>query len=113
MATLCRTGAPSWKVIAWVDDSHIYIEIPSTEGNPYIQKYLLSEGALSKALNFLRTRYELVPSAEKNYTRDPADPGYVCESGGAGVKYRRQTKVVQTDAERALALNVLRKMGIV
>jgi hypothetical protein len=95
-----------------VDDVNIYIEIPSTEGKtPYIQRFPIVEGGLSHALNFLRQRYELVPMAEKNYTG--VEPGYVCKSTGASVVYRKQKKVVQTEVQRAVALNVLRKLGVV
>jgi hypothetical protein len=112
-ASQAPTAKPSWAVTAWVDDRYIYIEIPSTKGNPYVQKYPITEGALSKALNFLRTRYELVPSAEKNYTKVPVEPGYVCQSVGASAVYRKQNKIVQTDEQRAIALNLLRKLGMV
>ena len=113
MAEQCRTAAPSWKVTAWTDDNYIFIEIPSTTGNPYVQKYPINKGGLSKALNFLRVRYEVVPMAEKNYTKAPLEPGYVCQPLGASVVYRRQKTVVQTDEQRAVALNVLRKLGLV
>jgi hypothetical protein len=107
------TAHPSWAIITWIDDNHIYAEIPSSMGNPYITKFPITEGGLSQALNFLRKRYELAPSAEKDYTKPPVEPGYVCQSAGASVVYRRQNKVVQTDTERATALNVLRKLGLV
>jgi hypothetical protein len=111
-ATRLPTARPSWALTMWTDDNYIYAEIPSTEGNPYIAKFPIVEGGLSKALNFLRQRYELAPTAEKDYTKAPVVPGYVCESAGAPV-YRKQAKKVQTDNERATALNVLRKLGMV
>ena len=113
MTTQAPSAKPSWALTCWIDDTNIYIEIPSTEGNPYIQKFPITEGALSKALNFLRVRYEVAPTAEKNYTKIPAPEGYIAKSMGASVVYRKQSKVVQTDVERATALNVLRKLGLV
>jgi hypothetical protein len=108
------TAKPSHALTMWVDDTAIYVEIPATNGGyPYIQHFPLHEAGLSKALNFLRTRYESAPTAEKNYTRAPVEPGYVCESAGASVVYRRQKGVKQTDVERAQAVAVLRKLGIV
>lgn len=99
-ARLAPTGRPTWAIIAWIDDNHIYAEIPSSMGRPYITKFPITEGGLSQALNFLRTRYEVVPTEERNYTKAPE------------VKYRGQKAKVQTDEQRAMALKVLRDKGI-
>jgi hypothetical protein len=113
-ASLSPTARPSWALTCWATDEGIFIEVPFTNGGPsYVQRFLHSEAGLSQALNFLRTRYELVPMAEKDYTKVPVKSGYVCESAGASVMYRRQNKVIQTDEQRAAALNVLRKLGVV
>ena len=112
-ASLAPFAHPSYALTCWVDEVNIYIEIPSTAGNPYVQKFPLIESGLSKALHFLKLRYEIAPIAEKNYTREPEEPGYVCKSTGASVVYRKQKTKVQTDEQRAAALAVLRKLGVV
>lgn len=112
-ATSLPTAKPSWAVVTWLTDTHIYIEIPASAGQPYITKFSITEGGLSKALNFLRKRYEVVPMEEKNYTKGPVEPGYVCESAGAPAVYRRQPQKVQSDEDRAMAVKILRDKGII
>lgn len=93
---------PPHAVIMWTDDINIYVELPTTMGNPYITKYPVNEGGLSKALNILRTRYEELPSAQKNYTAPAVVPSL-----------KNGKPPVQTEVQRAQALNVLRKLGLV
>lgn len=102
-AILAPHARPSWALFCWIDDSNIYVELPTTLGQPYITKFPLSEQGLSKALNLLRTRYDEVPSAQRNYTI-PAIKPTVTKAG---------KPAVQTDAQRDHALSILRKMGIV
>jgi hypothetical protein len=101
-ATFAKSAAPSWKVTAWCDDRYVYIEIPSKMAHPFVEKFPLHEGGLSKALNFLRVRYEEVPSPQRNYTAPPIIPSTV-----------NGKPPVQNEEQRATALNVLRKLGIV
>lgn len=99
-ATLDRQPIPPHAITVWCDDVHIYACIP---GNPpHICAFPLSEAGMSKAANLLRTRHELVPLPLRNYTKPPAH-----------VSYNRGKPPVQTAEQRAEALAVLRKMGIV
>lgn len=54
MAEIAPTGRPAWAVTAWTDDNNIFIELSGQHG-PYITKYPLSEGGLSKALYLMRS----------------------------------------------------------
>lgn len=54
MTTYDHTARPAWAVTAWCDDRFIYIELPVKDGPPYIQKFSLTEGGLSKALHMMR-----------------------------------------------------------
>lgn len=56
-ATSSLTARPPWAHEMWCDDTHIYVELPSTNGAPFIMKFSLTEGGLSKALNFMRTEH--------------------------------------------------------
>lgn len=94
---------PAHALLCWVDDRSVYIQVPVLNNPmPLIQSYPLTEGGLSKALNFLRVRYEALPSYERNYTTS-APP----------LSSKNGKPPVQTDAERIQALAVLRKMGLV
>jgi hypothetical protein len=69
---------------------------------PLIQSYPCNDGGLSKALNFLRVRYEALPSYERNYTKTSAP-----------ISSKNGKPPIQTDDQRAAALAVLRKMGLI
>lgn len=103
-AKLAPSAKPSHAVVIWTDDRSIYIEVPTIAalGVPYVTTFPLHEGGLSKALNFLRTRYEELPRHQKNYTA-PAAP----------VTLRNGKPPIQTEAQRDQALVVLRKLGLV
>ena len=101
MARPLPTAYPPHALMCWVDDRFVYIEIPSRTGNPYVEKFDLTEGGLSKALNFLRIRYDELPSSMKNYTAPPIEPS--TKNGKAPI---------QTVAQRELALAVLRKLNV-
>jgi hypothetical protein len=103
MANLASPPHPAHALLCWIDDRHVYICVPVKNNPiPLIQSYPLHEAGLSKALNFLRTRYEELPSYEKNYTA-PSAP----------ISSKNGKPPVQSDAERTQALAVLRKMGLV
>lgn len=103
-ASLAPTAKPVHAVTIWTDDRSIYIEVPTVAalGIPYVTNFPLNEGGLTKALNFLRARYEELPSRAKNYTAPP--PPITLKNG---------KPPVQTEAQRDAALSVLRKLGIV
>lgn len=52
--TFAPSAHPPWAVVAWCDDRAIYIELPCVDGPPYVTKYDLTEGGLSKALRLMR-----------------------------------------------------------
>lgn len=57
MTKAAKTFKPPWAVTAWLDAGHVYIELPTTEGPPYIQRYSLTEGGLSSALTAMKDLY--------------------------------------------------------
>ena len=100
MAMLDTSPIPSHAVTLWADDMHIYAIIPGPI--PHVTKFPRSEGGLGKALALLRTRYEELPTSKRNYTAPEAK-----------VSLRNGKPPVQTEVQRATALNLLRKMGLV
>jgi len=101
-ATIAPRAAPSHAMLCWLDDSYIYVELPTTFGQPYVEKFELCDNGLHKALNLLRNRYMELPSAMKNYTIPPPP-----------ISTKNGKPPIQTDAQRDHALSVLRKLGIV
>lgn len=99
-AILDHAYIPAHAITVWCDDVHIYAAIPGSP--PHIVKFSLTEAGMSKAANLLRTRHELVPAPQRNYTMPPAH-----------VSYARNKPPVQTAEQRAEALAVLRKLGLV
>lgn len=94
-ATLAPSIAPPHAIRVWVDGFELFAEIP---GNPpYIMRLSLSDSGLHKALNLLRTRHTDTRTG----------------------RYRVPERLIggkappATDAQRAAARNVLRKMGLV
>ncbi len=54
MADFATSARPPWSIVCWADDHAIFTEVPCISGPPLIQRYALTEGGLSKALDFLR-----------------------------------------------------------
>lgn len=100
MAMLDKSPIPSHAVTLWCDDLNIYAIIPGP--TPHVTKFPRSEGGLTKALHLLRTKYDELPTASRNYTAPPAN-----------VSLRNGKPPVQNDEQRTHALAVLRKMGVV
>lgn len=101
-ATIAPRAAPPHALLCWIDDRYIYVELPTTFGQPFVEKFELCNDGLSKALNLLRTRYCELPSSMKNYTIPPVP-----------ISSKNGKPPIQTDAQRDHALSVLRKLGIV
>lgn len=71
-ATSSTTGRPPWAICCWVDSQHLYTEIPGAPGKPpYIEKHALTEGALSKAITFMRSLHEKHCPDRANYVVPP------------------------------------------
>lgn len=102
MAVGLTSAAPPHALLCWLDDRYVYVEIPSSTGSPYVDKFDLTSDGLGRALNLLRQRYSELPASQKNYTCPPIEP--TLKNGKAPI---------QTAAQREVALAVLRKMGIV
>lgn len=103
MTATLAPSPPAHAVLCWTDDINVYIQVPvKNNPMPLIQSYPCNDGGLSKALNFLRTRYEELPSYQRNYT--PSKPPITPKDG---------KPPVQSDDQRMAALAVLRKMGLV
>lgn len=91
---------PKWAVIAWVDDTNVYVEIPSKEGPPYIHKESLSENGLYRALNLMK----------KAYAKDkPASP-FIPQQRFIMVK---RGKVTAPEVYRQSVRDILRKRGLI
>lgn len=99
MAEALTSARPPWSVVCWVDDNFVYTEVPCVSGPPLIQKYPLTEGGLSRALNFLRAFHR---------EHQPA---------GGDYKITLQAKITRdapkgSDAQREKAREILRKLNI-
>ena len=100
-ATAAPSGRPAWAVAAWVDEAWVYIELPCADAPPYIVKFNLSEGGLSKALTLMRD------------ARKKAEPAPIASSTWKHPKLSTlPAKDKFTDEQRNAARVVLRKMGI-
>lgn len=89
-------AAPPWAVTAWVTEEYVFVELPGRI--PYVMKFPLSEGGLSKALNILRIRHT-----------EALAPVYVEPKFTAS----NRLGTVGTPNQRAAAAEALRKLGIV
>jgi len=99
MTTALPSARPAWAVTMWADDTAIYVELPVKGGPPYITKFPLTEGGLSKALNLLHTRRV---ESHGGFTHDPAHPNVTYAWNRPG-----------TPAQRATAHALLKKSGII
>lgn len=98
--TFAQSFTPSWAVTCWCDDAHVYVMIPATNAPPLIQKYPLTEGGLSKAINILRVQ------------RQALGHGRVHKPSSPPVKRDSDLKPL-TDRDRGKVLAAMKKAGIV
>lgn len=73
-ASAASSARPAWAVTAWTDNNAVYIELPSKTGVPYIQKFALSDGGLSKALSLMRSLHRTIEPLGGDY-QIPLNPG--------------------------------------
>lgn len=100
--TYATAYIPPHAITCWVDDSYVYTTVPCKSGPPLIQRYPLTEGGLSKALNFLRVQ----PRQKLGSTRpQPFVSPTIRRELGAKDRF--------TDSQREKTRMVLRKMGII
>ena len=99
MTTAAKSARPPWSVVCWADDTAIYTEIPATSGPPLIQRYALTEGGLSKALEFLRAFH-------RKYQPTGGDYKITLQ---ANIK---RPGIAGTDAQREQARAILKRLKI-
>ncbi len=106
MAVPLPTFKPPYAITCWADATHIFVELPTTSGPPYITKYPFTEAGLSKALWLMRSGYEKAkPTITGDYSRAHPLIKHTSKAKAAVAK--------TTDEQRASARNVLKKMGII
>lgn len=92
------SAAPAYAIRCWMDDNHVYAEVPSIH-SPCVLKFPISEGGLAKCLAVLGARHS-VEGAGDVYIHRPALNGKLMAAG-----------VTVRDMEKAEA--VLRKAGVI
>lgn len=99
MSASSTTFIPLHALTVWADDHDIFVSIPTAAGSqPYISKYPLTEGGLSKAISILKVRRkELAPKHVTKFTEQES--------------VRRVSNFTETQRENAR--RVLRKLRIV
>lgn len=101
-ARLAPTARPAYAQYTWCDDNYIYVEIPAPKlGAPYVMKFSLTEGGLTKALGLLRDAHrKLAPKG--GYYRPAKQP-----------IIRALEKDAFTQEQRSSARDILKKMGMI
>lgn len=97
-ARFAHSAHPAWAVTCWVDDNHVYVELPVKDSAPYITKHSLTEAGLSKALGQLRDIHR-ERRGSANYTIAP-HPKF-------------KPKGDFSDAQREKARDVLKRLKII
>lgn len=89
------TGRPPWAITAWCDSQFLYTEIAGSPGKPpYIEKHPLTEGALSKALAFMRSLHEKHCPDKANYTVPPWPVSRGLKGAAVSEDTREKTRAV-------------------
>lgn len=100
MSTPLPSAAPPWAVTIWADDNAVYVELPTSPGNPpYVTRYPFTEAGLSKALWIMRKAYTSATAGRTqpaNYTTHPF----------------LTSAPATNDAVRIAAREVMRKLGM-
>ena len=103
---------PAYAVTMWASDTDVFVALPMTKGGiPYIMRFPLNEGGLTRALEVLkeRKREVLTPTKENptNYTVPPQQPQVRVS------KARERLLAETTPEQRDAAQSLLRKLGFV
>lgn len=69
-AEFLTANKPRWAVIAYVDDNHVFVEIPVKDQAPFIAKYPLTAIGLGEALGRMR-EYHREKSGPPIYSPPP------------------------------------------
>lgn len=94
-----REFIPPWAVQCWTDDAFVYTAIPTKSGPPLIQRYALTEGGLTKAINILKVQRRTI--AKGRVHKESAPPI---------TKLASPRRLNTTQRDKVLA--ALRKSGI-
>ena len=86
---------PAHAIQCWTDDTYVYTAVPVRNGPPLIQRYPLTEGGLTKALDFLKAQNK----EKANY--------YMPRQS-----FRKDQSYSSTPAQRERARLALLKVGI-
>ena len=109
MTKAAKTFRPPWAVTAWIEKSSIFIELPCTEGPPYIQQYSMTEGGLSSALTAMRDLYNRKIVLQPSY---PTKRVYDRIAKPRQPSVRARSRQFSPE-QRATALEVLKRMKLV
>lgn len=55
MSGTVTTLIPSHAVTCWIDDTHVYVLLPTKDKSGFITKYALTDAGLNRALQLMRT----------------------------------------------------------
>lgn len=104
MTEAAKYFRPPWAVVAWADAEAVYVELPM-EPVPYIQRFPLTEGGLSKALRTLRDLTPPPPVGSAKFTLPPRTSLPVPRG-------KRPKRPPLSPERRATILNLLKKSGL-
>jgi len=118
MGQLDRDCIPPHAVTMWTDGRDIYVALPMTKGGtPFITRYSLSEGGLSKALEVLKAKAKevLTPTAAQplDLTREAHERKFKDQPVVKTTKAREKLLAETTQEQRDAAQALLRKLGLV
>lgn len=69
-ATCAESAAPAWAIKCWMDDNHVYAEVPSLN-QPCVLRFPILEGGLAKCLALLGAKHSVEGQGEP-YIHRPA-----------------------------------------
>lgn len=98
MTALDSSAAPSHSIKVWCDGLYLYAEVPGSP--PYIHAESITEGGLWKMLNMLRQKSEEARIASYTIPESTFQP-------------KQAKPAVGTKTQRAKALDVLKRLGMV
>ena len=90
---------PAWAVTCWCDDQFVYVALPVKNAAPLIQKFPLTEGGMTKAINILRVQRQTLSKGRVHKVSSPPITRYGPLKPLA-------------DKDRAKVLAAMRKAGI-
>ena len=102
MSDGARYFSPPHAVTCWVDDRNVYVELP-TKGQPYIQRFPITEAGFHKALSALKDIHDKIGRRYVLYTETDIKQAYRTKSKP------KQTQF--TDAQIQQAMEILKARG--